>query len=284
MEIEVEPLTFRTLIESEASALSDFSVGFALPTTKNGSIDASLGGSGTLVRIDEISGILTADHVVKSLRKNESVGLILPSSVEAKLHHVPLNMQYSADIGFPCQTKQSDGPDLALLIPPPDTLSTLKASKSFYNLSKRQMQVLEQPPAIDLGFWILSGFAGEWTYDGAPEKAASKVKLFRGMHREGPVTSEYVRGKFDYLIYQALYNELYEGPDRYGGYSGAGLWQLLIRPDGHKLQVANRLLSGVAFYEMEKKTAAGRTTRDIICHGRKSLYRALIDKVRATSS
>jgi hypothetical protein len=60
-------------------------------------------------------------------------------------------------------------------------------------------------------------------------------------------------GNFDYLFFEALYNELYEGPDSYGGFSGGALWQLLVRPDGSTFEIADTLLSGVAFYQSGKQ-------------------------------
>ena len=102
------------------------------------------------------------------------------------------------------------------------------------------------------------------------------------MHAEGKVTRPCSQDNFDYLFLEALYNELYEGPGSYGGFSGGGLWQLLLTASGNKLEVNDRLLSGVAFYQSEKKCDdAGRVAREIKCHGRKSIYEAMIDRVRA---
>lgn len=133
--------------------------------------------------------------------------------------------------------------------------------------------------------WMLSGFGGEWTGDGESQQGFRKVKFFKGMHGAGKVAEEYDEGGFDYLTYDALYNELYEGPESYGGFSGGALWHLLLKPDGDKLQVADRLLSGVAFLQSDKKTdAAGQVTKEITCHGRQSVYRALIDAVRVAKA
>ena len=275
---------YRALLESAVPTLSDFSIGFALPSAKDGSIDACLGGSGTLVTIDAVQGILTANHVIERLRKNRFVGLILPTRFEPKIHHLSLEMQHCSHVSFAFQGQEADWPDFGLLIPPPSVLSALKARKSFYNLSNRQERMLGKPPAVDHGFWVLSGLAAEWTNDLSPESGYSKVKQFRGLHGAGVAPKECHRGTFDYFIYEVLYNDLYEGPDDYGGFSGGGLWQLLVKPNGNKLQIADWLLSGVAWYESKKKNDAGQITREITCHGRRSLYQALIDKVRAGSS
>lgn len=279
--VEMSSATVRKLLESAVSTLSDYSVGFVLPTATDGVLDASLGGSGALVMMDAVQGILTACHVIKLLRTNKDVGLILPTA-NKELHHLSFRSSDFSHHSFCPPGEAENGPDLGVLIPPPDVLATLQAKKSFYNMSKRQARMLETPEPIEHGLWVLSGFAGERTSDGVAEQGFSKVKVFNGLHLEGKLKRECNEGTFDYLFFEALYNELYEGPDSYGGFSGGALWQLIVKPDGSTFQVTDTLLSGVAFFQSEKKDDGyGQITRDIKCHGRRSLYKALIDKVRA---
>jgi hypothetical protein len=279
--MEVDDATVRGLLESVVPTLSDYSIGFVLLEATNDWPDGSLGGSGTLVRIDESEGILTACHVIERLKKNKHVGLVLPTAGK-ELHHISFESSLISQLSFcPCG-EPVNGPDLGVLVPPPDVLGTLRARKSFYNMSKRQQRILETPEPLQDGLWVLSGFAGEWTGDGVPEQGFKRVKYFRGMHAGIKLTRESDEGNFDYLFLEALYNESYEGPDKFGGFSGGGAWQLLVKPDGGRLRVVNTLLSGVAFYESERRNHAnGQVTRDIKCHGRRSLYNALIDEVRA---
>jgi hypothetical protein len=77
MERKIDDAELRRLLEPEVARLNDFSIGLALPSEEKSAIDASLGGSGTLVTIDEVQGILTASHVIERLEKNTHVGLIL---------------------------------------------------------------------------------------------------------------------------------------------------------------------------------------------------------------
>lgn len=284
MQMDISKSAFRALLESAVLTLNDYSIGFVLPKTGRDVLDAELGGSGTLVSIDEVHGILTARHVIEHLRKSDQIGLVLPSPGTNPYNNV-FRTDECSDLSFCCQGWPADGPDLGILIPSPPVLSSLRAKKSFYNLSKRQERMLHKPERLEHGFWVLSGFAGEWTGDGSPQGGFQRVKFFKGMYGEGKVTEEYNRDDFDYLVFEALYNELYESPNSYGGYSGGALWHFLVKPDGDKLQVADRLLSGVAFYQSEKKTdGSGHVTREITCHGRRSVYQALIDKVRAQRS
>ncbi|HUU65780.1 MAG TPA: hypothetical protein VMW57_00650 [Methyloceanibacter sp.] len=65
--------------------------------------------------------------------------------------------------------------------------------------------MLESPPSIDLGFWVLSGFAEEWTADGVAEPGFSKIKVFSGQHGAGEVIQEFEKDGFDYVIDEALH-------------------------------------------------------------------------------
>jgi hypothetical protein len=276
---EIDDATYRKLVKLALSTLSHYFVGFALPTTKDKQLDAHLGGSGTLVSIGNIQGILTAEHVINLLKEKQVVGLILPSHAERDLHRPIFNMEESAYFVLPDRGEPSKGPDLGLLIPPPQILETLRARKSFYNLSKRRDSALTRRSPLDHGVWVLSGIANEWVADGAPERGYSRVKVFRGGLGAGIVTKEHEIGRYDYLVFEALYNEFYEGPDSFEGFSGGSLWQILLEHDGATWKITNSLLSGVAFFQSTKKNSEEGTIREIICQGSRSIYRNLIDRV-----
>ena len=286
MEMQIDKASYRALVEAAVQTLSTFSIGFAIPTkAPHGEIDAVSGGSGTLVAIEKFQGILTASHVIRELRKHESVGLILVSPIKTELHNLSFKMEMARDYSFSPQGDVSDGPDIGFLVPPPDVLGALNARMSFFNLSIRRTSMLERPQPIENGFWILSGIVGERTSDSSPEQGLSKIKIFRGMHGAGIVTKEFKRDGFDYLTFEALYNEFYEGPESYGGFSGGGLWQMLVKPDGEMLKISEFLLSGVAFYETAiRRNANMEKIREIICHGRASIYWSVVENIRKETS
>jgi hypothetical protein len=110
-----------------------------------------------------------------------------------------------------------------------------------------------------------------------------RVKVFRGGIGFGIVVAEEQRGNFDYISYEALYNEFYEGPDRFGGVSGGGLWQVLVNLVHERPTAREFLLSGVAFYQTDKFSSPEGIKRHIVCHGRKSVYGPLLERVRMES-
>ena len=74
-------------------ALDDHAIGFVLPTVEREVLDANLGGSGTLVTVDGIHGILTARHVIELLDRSRNVGLVLAGPT-AQLHNILVNMDH----------------------------------------------------------------------------------------------------------------------------------------------------------------------------------------------
>jgi hypothetical protein len=273
----------KELLEKEIiPKLSPYFVGFVQVEEER----FDLGGSGTLIAIDGVRGILTADHVLEALPSK--VGLILAEKgvVRAGSNTTPpYRIQFEKNncrtFRFGPNNTEDDctGPDLAVFVPPPDVIGTISAKMSFYNLSMRRELMLNRTIPIDQGLWVLSGFIGERTRSGPLSHGFEEVKGFSGFFAEGLLREECERSGFDYLTFQALYGELYEGPESYGGSSGGGLWQLGLARDGEALRVVDHLLSGVAFCQTTKRQASEGLVRDIVCHGRKSIYGHLIERV-----
>ena len=79
---------FHSLFEADAPVIASYTIGFVLPKIGE-SVDAVLGGSGTLVTIDKTHGILTAEHVLRGLLKNKSPrGLILAAHGHSGIHQI----------------------------------------------------------------------------------------------------------------------------------------------------------------------------------------------------
>jgi len=126
---------------------------------------------------------------------------------------------------------KSKGPDLALLVLPPSDAANIQAFKSFCNLARRRDQVLSHPQSTDTGVWYLCGMAHEWTADSEPYGGYGRVKRFRGLYALTKVISEWQIGGFDYLEVGVRYDANYQWPQSFQGFSGGGLWQLLIAQD-----------------------------------------------------
>jgi hypothetical protein len=156
---------------------------------------------------------------------------------------------------------------------------SLKARKSFYNLSRRQY-LFEKPRDLDEGIWFLCGFADEATAERGPAGGFARVTTFGGACGAGRVNQEHLVGSFDYLDFEVAYSGASGPPRDFRGFSGGGLWQVpVIRTLDGTLKVKELLFSGVAFYQH----APQESHRRIKCHGRRSIYDQVVQSIEDAS-
>jgi len=271
----------REVVEEVGRAASDFLIGFAVFKTGESGEDAALAGSGTLVQVDGIHGVLTADHVLENLPATQDIGLIVPTRHEPLLQRPTLAKDAVLRLRVGHGRRTAEGPDLALLLLSSVDAASLSARKSFYNLSRRQDEILSNPPSRTDGLWVLCGFADEFTAEYGPERGFSKIKPFPGACQAVWVKREYNNGDFDYCEFEVGYDGPDKPPKSFGGFSGGGLWQaqLLRAPEG-RLTAQQPILGGVAFYE--SSLTDGRNI--ITCHAWRSIYGRVVEAVRSKAS
>jgi len=161
-----------------------------------------------------------------------------------------------------------EGPDLAVAMVPEDVVGRIMVgSKAFYNLETRRARMVDGPPEADEGLWGLLGVVEEWSSDLPPERGFKRVKGFRSFFGCGPVSGFAERGLFDYLTFETRFGAQYEGPKNYGGMSGGGIWQVLVKKLNGAVTVSECLLCGVAYYQSVVEDGI-----DLACHGRRSVY------------
>ena len=262
-----------------ARFISDFLVGFV--TFNTAERNASIGGSGTLVRIGGARGILTAGHVLASVRQQKRIGLVLGTRRDEFLHRYELDTETLRSLQLGDGGGGACGPDLGVLVLPEIDASTLETRNAFYNLDIHAEEALTSPWELDHGAWFMSGFAEEFTMDLPRERDFDRVKGFRSSCCIGSGQS-YRRTEqdLDYVDFEPAGGGAWGLPRHFGGFSGAGLWQVQIEQtaDGSLLP-KERLLSGVAFYQSDQAVSG----RSITCHGRRSIYSAGVRLVRDAS-
>ncbi len=245
-------------------------------------------GSGTLVSIGETKAILTAGHVLGALPQTGRIGLALPTRYEPTVGSECLLMEHVTRVYFGRGENGSDGPDLGLLVLPDLVASkVIPSTKTFYNLLLRREAALDRQRAIDRDgpgkpasdgdpteSWILVGTPAESESAGPPQAGFDQVKEFEGQAGLGAVVSASTVEGFDYLGFSAKYDENYEGPGSFEGYSGGSLWHLRGVLDKGEFVVKDWILSGVPFWQ----SAVTGSERIITCHGPKSIFERLIDK------
>jgi hypothetical protein len=275
----METLTATELPEAVRDAiwrnLTDYSVGFVRVEEDSGGQDAVLLGSGTLVAIGDTRAVLTAHHILTELPRAGRLGLILSQTPQ----HETIDTQGLKYCEIARGTVESEGPDLAAVVLAPQIANSIAAKKTFYNLDKRRDQLLQMPPDLSVGLWVVHGFVDERTR--VDQGAAGGDPMIKGFYSlsgatapEPPVSA----GDHDYFVCPVSHGAWSIAPRSFEGMSGGGLWQIPMRRDGQgNVTHQTPLLSGVVFYQ---KLTEG-TSSAVKCHGRKSVYQVAYDKIRS---
>ena len=275
----------------DTAYLSDSAVGFVRAdkvreskVSRPEDFVAGLGGSGTLVSVAGVRAILTADHVLSGDQEHpkllDGFGLIMLPRLEQHCHQMVV--EGARRIQIPRGTEPSKGPDLALVVLSPVDVAKLEAmGKVFYNLSKRRDRMLNDPPTLnESSALILCGMVGKWTKPIILDRGFEGPIHFRGLC--GPVVFAGHREEagFDYLSVEVRYDHAYDGPKSFGGCSGGGLWQAILKNQDEGIGIEELLFAGVPFYESGNEDGRGL----IECHGRMSIYKSVVEALECVAS
>jgi len=142
----------RSAIEPIARALADYSVGFAELTRVDNIEDGSIIGSGTLVTVGKLAGVVTARHVAEVL-------LRLKARSGARAQIVRMPTKNGGQVRHELDLRQAEfvlssgyvgpnGPDLAFVVFSAENETTLKATSSFYPLDRDLPSLKGKYPAL----------------------------------------------------------------------------------------------------------------------------------------
>lgn len=219
-------------------------------------------GSGTLVRFRNLTGILTAGHVVEALETTEWLGF----NVSDRAHLLSVRTELVSFDRFYDKSNEGMLPDLGFIGLPHVTLVDIEAKqKAVYNLELRGDRPLQVIDRLKYAAWVIWGSPGELTTIEQTMKPVGQIQLHKGQsHFCGLVPSgDY--GDTDALIADVDYgNCVGEIPSTFGGCSGGGLWHvpLIRRPEG-EVRPKEYILAGVVCLE----SARIGNELHLVCHG-----------------
>ena len=253
------------VIQSIMEHLWHYTVGFVRVESAGKAHEVILLGSGVLVSVNGVQAILTADHVIDVLPRAGRLGLALSYKVEQTTIDV-------AGVNYTRIARGEDpqaGPDIGAVILSPTIGAAISSRKSFYNLTIRKDQLLNQLPDDREGIWITNGFVEELTLSDSTHSTYEQVKAFCQFGAVGGVEGYTVEGEHDYYSFPLVYGQNYSIPNNFGGTSGDGLWHVpLIATKDGELKGGPRLLQGLAFYQQPFE----QDRSGLRCHGPKSIY------------
>ena len=255
-----------------ARTLSHYTVGFAAFTRKGNIEDAVPAGSGTLVRVGGVKGIVTARHVIEALQRRDETALLrFPLRSDTILSH-RIDLGHAEFLILP-GTDGPDGPDLGFMRSPLVTEETLVGTNSFYPLDAPRPPMKGSYRGLGM-VDLLLGIVAEWTTD-VERKEERRRKEFMLLSAGGFDGNEREHAGFDLATFTPDFASGKDPPRSYAGVSGGGIWRVFFKPDGSN-KVEHRRLVGTAFYEFEQGDGVTR----IIHHGPSALEQRLLPAVR----
>jgi len=250
-------------------------------------------GSGVLIEVDGVSGILTAEHVVFSEEFQRAKGLYTIPHIysaesvrEKTAHFSATNIRRDLLRCFP-ETPQTEndewGPDLAFIRIPKDTNfeSSLRAVRiNFYAFAHDPQTRLERALDESKTLLAIAGAPVEMSTDVSPTPEDKRGII------EFPVflapTFEYQRKEdghdfFDVPVDRELGVRV---PNFFNGVSGGAIWRLVNLfeqdPPMQELKSSDYVLAGIAFWQGFENFQV----RSIRGHGPRSLYEKFLPELR----
>ena len=248
--------------------IKDFTVALLRVVVEENIQKIHLIGSGTLVIVNGVPSILTVEHVLAQLRNSDQLGLL--TSFRGNPHRYIFNQQHINVHKIAKGDDPSNGPDIGLITLSKTNIGRLQAEKSFYNIDKRIERFRNGFIQSDRGFWFTCGFPGEFEVAGKPESGFAGIQGYQGLFGISGIRREYDNIGYDYIEMSIEYGSFSPTlPASFGGLSGSGVWQVLLRENsGGHLVADEYILSGIVFYQTELK----ENHRILRCHGRKAIY------------
>ncbi len=262
---------------SEASeAISHCTVGFLILNSRTGEETAESAGSGTLVKVGKVHGILTAAHVLTRLPPSGVVGLVRFSRFARGMQKFGFEMGQTHSVKIPGR-EGPDGPDIGFLRLPIDKAVELEATSTFRNLDYTAQLLQKNPIPAKYGFDGIIGILAERT---KKIRAEFGIRMeFESRYQFGTTALLPDAHGLDRCLFTPGPTDIVPYPESYGGTSGGGLWRTYCHVDSNgKQQVAENRLVGVAYYQSEK---VGKK-RLIYCHGPRTIYKLFLGKIKDT--
>jgi hypothetical protein len=228
-------------------------------------------GSGTFIRFGKIEGILTCGHVLEALKKRAKVN-IAPNKSAGSSNSTRIISINEIDFVKIYDEKQKD---LGFFRLADEDLSGIKANFSFLNGDKQKGLFATELPHLADYTDVLLGAFNVLSKRKAVDENRAIVEV--ASHRTcGVIEPLKDFEEFDYLSFcpYEVPHEQEQAPDTFEATSGGGLWRVFSQKNSTgKFDVVEKRLVGVAFRER------GKIANTIMCHGSKSIYKNLYEKI-----
>jgi hypothetical protein len=260
--------------EEVSRAITHFLIGFGRLSADGNIENAECAGSGTLVTVGSVHGVLTAAHVLTALPRTGKVAIVT-RAIDAGYKRQTINMEHVECVLMPGKESNDTGPDLGFLRLPDEVVGWLKAQNSFYSLTKRRQDALDSRASAPLYADWITGMIHELTAQVPSGKPGVRRIRFMGIFWPTLLIALRYFGNYD-LRYLEVKNEPgFPLPKSFEGTSGGAVWRIYVAKKERNTTVIDKRLIGVPFYQLD--TAIGK--KEITCAGPQGIYGPLIEAI-----
>ena len=252
-----------------------YTIGFAILSVHDRVEDVDVGGTGSLVMIGSVKGVLTAAHVLKNLPDTGEVGIVLYHDLFSQFQKQKISMEHAEKVTLSGEEFGPEGPDLGFLRLPPKNVSSLNSTNSFYNLGMLRDDVLASKEPTPSHVDAIVGIIAERTKEVPSDKPLERLKRLEAIFCSGEIVTEKDSNGYDLLDFAVTTKPNFELPVSFEGTSGGALWRFYLEMKNDSPSAIAKRLVGVPFYQSTNSDEK----QIITCHGPMSVYRNLIDKI-----
>jgi hypothetical protein len=261
--------------EKISKDISYFTIGFATLSVKGNVEDARCAGSGTLVTVGSLYGILTAAHVLDNLPKKGQVGLVTHADDPSRFQKQVIAMEHTDSVVMRGTTFDQKGPDLGFLRLPQESVGWITAKNSFYNLNKHRADVLAGNEPTQSHVDAVTGMIHELTTEEPPGRPKVRRISFTAIFCGAHLAALRYLTNYELHYFELTNDPGFALPQSFGGTSGGSTWRFYVAEKDDEITVVDRRLVGVPFFQ--SLTYNGK--REITCHGPKGIYGSFIDAI-----
>lgn len=221
-------------------------------------------GTGTLITINGVSGIITAGHVIKELEKFEIWALSSFNSANGHSRMYHFTKKHGDHIRLGDDYENTDGPDIGFIQLPYDIASQPSNEMMFLNISSRFNEARSRSTTPkELNIHAIAGVIGESSSIVEKVDGSTQVET-KMIVAPAQVINTTERVDMDYYQVRIGQFEGGERPSSYEGMSGGPLFATR-----ENASMSERMLIGVMYRQSPMDANGDRT---ISCHGLKSIY------------
>lgn len=259
-----------------SAATASFTVGFVKLSVHNGVEHADCAGSGTLVSIGSVHGVLTAAHVLEHLPDRGQVGIVEFLGEAIHYRKRLIDMAGAKKIKIGGEAEATDGRDLGFLRLPEETLGWFKGLNSFYNLKKHRDDLPEHRPPAPHHMHAVVGLIHERTKDLPADRQGERRAGFEAVFSDGDIVRANRKNEFDLIEFAPKKYPDTNLPGDFEGTSGGALWRIFFDVEQDQAKVIASRLWGVPILQSSPSQKGVRT---LTCHAMTGVYGALMDLI-----